>query len=34
MSLNMLIESPGGFDYTGCGLPCLDGRRGLQQKLR
>ena len=31
MSLNMLIETPGGFDFTGRRLPGLDGRRRVQR---
>ena len=31
MSLNMLIETPGGFDYTGADCQRLDARGGLQR---
>ena len=34
MSLNMLIETPGGFDYTGGRLPQLDGGGRLPRELR
>ena len=34
MSLNMLIETPGGFDYTGADCQRLDDRGRLPRDLR